>query len=47
MQLVFRVNTKFEHKIRRHKQTFRKIAITVVVRLKFVMIRVAMTSELS
>ena len=47
IQLVFRVNTKFEHKLRRHKQTFGKIATIVVLRLKFVMVRVAMTSELS
>ena len=43
----FRVNTKFAHKLRRHKQTFGKIATPVVLRLKFIMIRVAMTSELS
>ena len=28
----FRVNTKSEHKLRRHKQTFGKIATTVVLR---------------
>ena len=32
IQLVFRVNTKFEHKLRRHKQAFGKIATTVVLR---------------
>ena len=42
----FRVNTKSEHKLRRHKQTFGKIATSVVLRLKFVIIRVAMTLEL-
>ena len=37
----------FEHKLRRHRQTFGKIATTVVLRWKFVMIGFAMTSELS
>ena len=32
IQLVFRVNTKFEYKLSRHKQAFGKIATTVVLR---------------
>ena len=32
IQLVFRVNTKFEYKLCRHKQAFGKIATTVVLR---------------
>ena len=42
---------KFEHKLRPHKQSFGKIATTVVLdkddNWQLVMIRVAMTSELS
>jgi len=40
---------KFEHKLRRHKQSFGKIATTVVLDEveNFVMIRVATASELS
>ena len=39
---------KFEHKLRRDKQSFGKIATTVVLdKDKFVMIRVATASELS
>ena len=40
---------KFEHKLRLHKESFGKIAITVVLDKdeKFVMIRVATASELS
>ena len=32
IQLVFRVNTKFEYKLCRHKRAFGKIATTVVLR---------------